>query len=276
MRRTAILVLGCASPPYDETIATIRNTWARTPYPGVDIFYVYGVPHEENAREVLELRVRGDWASVPKDGIARFEDCLVADCADNIRQQEDCLLRKRLAAFGYLTRGGRYDFIYTVCATSYVDQEALIGYVGQLAPKKVFQGPLGVCQFSGMPYVSGASMLLSADVAEALASHRQTIIEENEFGYRDDVTIGTWVAQNLSDTSLPHIIAKIHEGVPATSDGTFVLPNRNGASIGLVTTPVEMHKPSKGAYHYHFHSQGSRDMVRFHERFFDTPNTAND
>lgn len=271
MRKTGILVLGCASPPYVETIATIRNTWARKPHPGVDIFFVYGIPHDRTAREVLEPQVRGNWDRVPTDGIARFEDCLIADCADHIRQQEDCLLRKRLAAFGYLAEDGRYDFIYTVCATSYVDQETLLDYIGQITPKKIFQGVVGVCGFSGMPYVSGASMLLSADIAQALSAHRQSIIAENKFGYRDDVTIGSWVAQNLSDTSLPHVIQKIHEGVPATGDGTFVLPNRHGASKGLVMAPANMHKPSTGVYHYHFHSKGSADMAHFHQRYFSTP-----
>lgn len=269
MRKTAILVLGCASPPYDETIATIRNTWARTPHPGVDIYFVYGIPHDTKAREILEPQVRGNWDKVPEGGIARFEDCLIADCADHIHQQEDCLLRKRLFAFGYLAQTGLYDFIYTVCATSYVDQEALLGYLGKITPQKVFQGPIGVCRFSGMPYVSGASMLLSADVALELHAHRQSIIAENKFGYRDDVTIGTWVAENLSDTPLAHIIQKIHEGVPATSDGTFVVPGRHGASIGLVMAPPSEHKPSKGAFHYHFHSRGSADMARFHQRYFD-------
>ena len=271
MRKTAILILGCASPPYDQTIATIRNTWARTPVPGVDIFYVYGIPHSSKAWEVLAPQVRGDWDKLPTEGVARFEDCLIADCADHIDHQEDCLLHKRLAAFGYLAESGEYDFIYTVCATSYVDQEALLNYIGQITPKKIFQGIVGVCGFSGMPYVSGASMLLSADIAQELSAHRQSIIADNKFGYRDDVTIGTWVAENLSDTSLTHIIRKIHEGAPATGDGTFVLPNCHGASIGLVNAPAAKHKPSAGIYHYHFNSRGSADMARFHQRFFSTP-----
>ena len=192
----------------------------------------------------------------------------MVDCADSISQQEDCLLRKRLAAFGYLAREHRYDFIYNVCATSYVDQEALLRYIEGIRPQKAYQGPLGVCQYSGIPYVSGASMLLSAEVAEAMASQRQSIIEENKLGYGDDATIGTWVARNLSNSSLPDIIANIHKGLPATSDSTFVLPNRNGASINLVMSPVEMHQPKKGAYHYQFHSNTSKHMLHFHEHFF--------
>jgi hypothetical protein len=276
MRKTAILVLGCASPPYVDTIATIRHTWARNPLRGADIFFVYGVPQDSKAREVLAPQVRGDWGRVATDGVARFADCLVVDCADHIDHQQDCLLRKRLAAFGQLAESGRYDFIYTVCATSYVDQDALLDHVARVAPKKAFQGIVGVCGFSRMPYVSGASMLLSADVARELAAHRDTIIAENQFGYRDDVAIGTWVARHLSDTPLPQIIERIHQGVPATGDGTFQLPNHQGGSINLVMAPPNLHKPAKGVYHYHFHSQGSADMARFHQRYFSAPDMATD
>ena len=62
--RIAILVLACASPPYDVMIATIRNTWGGLSVPGVDIYYLYGNPEDEHARSVtrkIACCEKGSW-----------------------------------------------------------------------------------------------------------------------------------------------------------------------------------------------------------------------
>ena len=47
--RIAILVLACASPPYDELIEAIRRTWGSPTVPGLDIYYLYGNPGDQQA-----------------------------------------------------------------------------------------------------------------------------------------------------------------------------------------------------------------------------------
>src|ERR1700712_562138 len=126
--RIAIVVLGCVSSPYDRTIDAIRQTWGSQRVLGLDIFYLYGHPHSEEGRRVLAEYLGGSVPRVEDDGICHIEDVLIAGCADHINEQQDCLLRKRLSAFAYLSAGDRYDLIYTVCATSYVDQRQLVRY----------------------------------------------------------------------------------------------------------------------------------------------------
>ena len=94
--RIAALVLGCASPPYDIMIHTIRNTWGAVKVPGVDIYYLYGNPHDEQARNGLSRYVGSSFPTVPDNEIEIINDLLIAGCADNIEQQRDCILRKRL------------------------------------------------------------------------------------------------------------------------------------------------------------------------------------
>ena len=105
-----------------------------------------------------------------------FGDIILAGAADLRVDQDDCILRKRLLAFGYLANQRRYDFIYAVCATSYVDVSALKRYVSGLPASGVYHGPLHVHGPSGYPFVSGASFLLSRDMAAALADSAEQIL----------------------------------------------------------------------------------------------------
>ena len=196
--RIAIVVLGCASRPYDQTVAAIRRTWGSQLEPGLDIYYLYGNPQDDRAYRVLSGYVGGNLPAVEDDAICRVQDVLIAGCADHIRQQQDCLLRKRLIAFDYLAATDRYDLIYTVCATSYVDQQQLVRYTDSLIPRRLVAGAISLDASSTAPFVSGASMILSIDIAQELASHRREIIEDNVFGFRDDVAIGHWIATRLS------------------------------------------------------------------------------
>jgi len=121
--RIAILVLGCLLTVYDRCIKTIRATWGSKAVDDVDIFYVYGGQSASPDPQMVDIehligRARPQlqdhevWAS---------GDIILCGAADVYAGQPDCILRKRLIAFGYLAHQQRYDFVYTVCATSYVD-----------------------------------------------------------------------------------------------------------------------------------------------------------
>jgi hypothetical protein len=264
--RIAIVVLACASPPYDRTIEAIRRTWGAQRVPGVDVYYLYGNPHDEEARRELSRHVDGRVPTVDADAIHQAGDVLIAGCADHIAEQEDCLLRKRLRAFEYLTAEDAYDLIYTVCATSYVDQERLARYTGSLSATQVIAGAISLEGASSTPFVSGASMILSADIARLLGIHRQEIIDGNTFGHYDDVTIGHWIATRVSRVPLATFIADIRQQRPMTSAHVFV--SCPDGTVDYVTVAPADQRPAGDAFHYHFHSAKPDDMVLFHERYY--------
>jgi hypothetical protein len=263
-KNIALVVLGCASPPYDVMIDTIRNTWAGVKVPGIDIYYLYGNPDDDHSRSVLSRYVVGGVIPVKEDQIIAINDVLIAGCADNFRQQEDCILRKRLIAFGYLTSVGDYDLIYTVCATSYVDQQQLKLHARHLIAKRMISGAVSLNP-QGIPFVSGASMILSADVARQLGADRHEIIEQNRFGSRDDVTIGHWIVTRMSKLSLETFADDVRKQNSMTPDHIFVPYPRT--TVDYVMVPVEKHRPVTGRFHYHFHSRKPGDMIRFHQRY---------
>ena len=264
--RTAILVLGCATEPYVQTIDTIRNSWGSLRVPDVDIFYVYGVPRDVDACLALSRWIGGEIPFVEDDGICRVDDVLLAGCADLIAEQDDCLLRKRLIAFEYLASAGRYDFIYTVCATSYVDQRELIRHASAQRGALIICGPASIHEWDQAPFVSGASMLLSADVALSLGRRRGEIIAGNRFGFRDDVTIGHWAAMHLSEVPPEEIMSDIRSGRPFPENCIFV--SAPGTSVDYVMASLDELRPRPGAYHYHFHSRKAHYMAEFHRRHF--------
>jgi hypothetical protein len=264
-RRIAIVVLGCVSAPYDETIDAIRQTWGARPVAGVDIYYLYGNPHDDHGRRVLARYVAGGVPAVEEDGISHLGDVLIVGCADGIQQQRDCLLRKRLRAFAYLTAGDDYELIYTVCATSYVDQHELTRYAASLVAPRLVAGAVGIAQ-STAPFVSGSSMILSAAVARELGAHRQEIIDGNIFGHYDDLAIGAWIVNRLSEVPLDTFLEDIRTRQRFTEAHIFVKYARG--SVDYVMAPADEHRPVASAFHYHFHSQDARQMVAFHERYY--------
>jgi len=265
--RIAIVVLGCVSPPYDQTIEAIRNTWGSRRVPGLDIYYLYGNPHDEQGRRILSRYVGARVPVVEDDAICEIQDVLIVGCADNVMQQDDCLLRKRLRAFAYLSSTDRYDLIYTVCATSYVDQQQLVRYADSLRPGRWIAGVISIDTSSRAPFVSGASMILSVDVARELGAHRNEIIEGNLFGQCDDVTVGHWIATRMSRVGLAAFMADVTSDRPMTAEHLFV--SCPEGTVDYVMVPPRDHLRVQDAFHYHFHSETVNDMVQFHRRFDD-------
>ena len=264
--RIAVLVLACASPPYDRTVEAIRRTWGARSVSGVDIYYLYGNPCDDPGRRLLSGYVGGNAPTVQEDAICQRGDVLIAGCADHMSQQEDCILRKRLIAFTHLAAGDGYDLIYSVCAASYVDLRELVRFTDSLVPRRIVAGAIGVDTSRRSPYVSGASTILSIDVARELGSARAAIIEGNAFGFRDDVTLGHWIATRMSRVPLARFIEDVEQGRPLTPDHVFVRSPQS--TVGYVTTRAEEQRLVPNAFHYHFHSNRPDDMLQFHRGYF--------
>ena len=265
-RSVAVLVLACASAPYDRLVDTIRRTWGSREVEDMDVYYVYGNPEAGRPADELSRFVAGDLPRVEAGDIQQIDDVLIAGCADSINEQEDCLLRKRLIAFGHLCGAGDYDLVYTVCAASYIDLDKLRGYVNSMPRQLAAAGAVSLDPTATAPFISGASMLLTADVASELARNREEVIEQNQFGFRDDVAIGHWIASNLSEVSIDRIVEDIQEGRPLVREHVFIEASRT--AVDYVTVPPEDHRPSAEAYQYHFRSRQPDDMERFHSLFF--------
>jgi len=176
-------------------------------------------------------------------------------------------LRKRLLAFGYLANQRRYDFIYAVCATSYVDVSALKRYVGDLPSSGVYHGPLYVHGPSGFPFVSGASFLLSRDMAVALADNAEQILSTHAATMPDDVVIGHFIASRYCTASIADLADRIAAGTAPTDTQLFVAPPGH-ESVDFVTAPAFEQVPRAGSFHFHFHSRRIWEMENFHRRFF--------
>ncbi len=269
-KSVAVLVLGCLLPQYERCLDIIRDTWASKRVADIDVYYAIGAhldPTTVNAEGIRkyfgnELPVLNAFESTSIGNV------IACGCADSIALQRDCLLRKRLIAFGHLAAAGRYDYVYTVCASSYVDLAGLRAYVDTLEGDLLLHGPVGVCEFTGRPYVSGASMLFSMDLVKRLLEDTFRIIEDNDGRYADDVALGSWIARHVSDTDEEQIVANVRAGRRATGDNTFVMPKRP-AMIDYVSVDTSRQVRVDGAHHYHFRTDSIEQMAAFHRRYFE-------
>ena len=266
MPKIAILVLGCASGQYVGLVDTIRRTWGQKRVDDVDIYYLFGSVEDEAERAVLTRWLGGEIPLLVEGGICDVDKVLVAGCPDSIHVQEDCILHKRLIAFDYLVSERDYEFIYTVCAASYVDQYELVRHIAQLDNRRLLSGAVGIDTSGCAPFVSGASMLLSADVARSLAENRAEVANENQFGFRDDVAIGRWVSKHLSGVPMEAIIEAIRNNVKPPRESLFV--SSPHTTVNFVRAEPDRIKPRSDVFHYHFHSAKAQEMEDFHNRYF--------
>jgi hypothetical protein len=269
-RRIAIVVLGCLLTVYDRCIRIIRSTWGSRFTADVDVFYLYGgqgpLPGRRDVVDVEQLI--GCARPALQDGeVWTSGDIILCGAADLNEEQRNCILRKRLIAFGYLAKQRSYDFIYTVCATSYVDVDRLKEYVRTLPATGVYHGALAVHAQSGYPFVSGASFLLSRDIAVDLADNAPAIVATYPEDLPDDVAIGHFVASKHSQASVAHVATCIATESKPTDNQTFVMPYGNG-SVDFVMAPAYSQVPDPRSYHFHFNSGRMWEMENFHRRFF--------
>jgi hypothetical protein len=131
----------------------------------------------------------------------------------------------------------------------------------------VYHGALHVHASSGYPFVSGASFLLSRDIAADLADRAETIIASYPETMPDDVVIGHYIANKYCRESVPEISSRIAIGAMPTDNQTFVMPYGHG-SMDFVRLPDYSHAPHEPSYHFHFHSRRMWEMENFHRRFF--------
>jgi hypothetical protein len=141
----------------------------------------------------------------------------------------------------------------------------LARYARSLIATRLVAGVIGIAG-STAPFVSGASMILSVEIARELGARRKEIIEENVFGHYDDVTMGHWIATRVSRVPLATFIEDVERQRPMTSEHIFV--SCPEGTVDYVTVPMQEHRRVHNAFHYHFHSEKAHDMVEFHQRCY--------
>jgi len=267
--RTAILVLGCVLTVYDRCIKIIRATWGAKSVDNIDVFYVYGGQDATTREPVVDLaQLLGRALPRLQDGeIWASGDIILCGATDLREGQANCILRKRLIAFDYLANQRGYDFVYAVCASSYVDVEGLQRYVASLPRSGVYHGALFVHDRSGYPFVSGASCLLSRDIAGDLGHRAGAIVSAYPEEMADDVVIGHFIADKYCREPIAEISRRIAVAQKPTDNQTFVMPFGHG-SVDFVMAPAYSQVPREPSYHFHFHSRRMWEMENFHRRFF--------
>ena len=267
-KSVAVVVLGCLMPQYDNAIEIIQNTWGARKYSNIDIFYIFGshLQQPKTEQAVLDKYAGQQVTPLPSFEAMQCDNVIVCGCADSIHLQQDCLLRKRLIAFSHLLEHYNHDYIYTVCASSYVDQKQLAAYIDTLSGERLFHGPVGVCQFTDLPYISGASMLFSRDLLVEMVSNKFQLIEDNQFRYPDDVAMGSWIARNVSNKTEKEIVDCIKNGKQVTDDNTFVAPTGRHM-VDFVNAEIKDQAVVENAYHYHFSINSMEQMIEFDKNF---------
>jgi hypothetical protein len=266
MKKIAALVLGCASGNYPELINTIRRTWGRKRFAGVDIYYLFGRVTGASENAAMEHWFGGRVPDVGDDKMYQKGNMLLAGCADSIHEQADCILQKRLIAFDFLTSANEYDCIYTVCAASYVDQAELVSHVERMSGTHYISGVTSIDRTGRAPFVSGASMLLSAAVAAKIAICRAQVRSENTFGFRDDVAIGQWIANHMCSAPIENIIHAIANSLPQP-EGSLFHPAPHTTADFVIGGKSKFSRQT-GMFHYHFHSAEPKTLEAFHYRYF--------
>jgi hypothetical protein len=129
--------------------------------------------------------------------------------------------------------------------------------------RRAFHGPVELSEDAKTPFVSGSSMLMSRDVAEALSADRDRVITANRYHYADDVAISRWVSESITTTSVEEMVGRLGGGNRPTRDNTF----RTLAAedfVDLRTVGLDAMEPVSGAVHYHFAVDRIEDMESFH------------
>lgn len=268
-RRTAVVVQGCRLPEFELSLRAIRETWAATRHPDVDVFFAYGNGCDDHVLTPLETSTGGPLPLVPDGEVIMDGDLLLLGSTDLIAHQTDSLLRKRLLSLRHLLEADSHDAFLLLCASSYLDLPVLADHVANLDLEMRFQGPAFVGE-SGRAVVSGSAMLLSRDLAQRLVDDGPEMLSASMYRYADDVSISDWVAEHISDTDPKTIAERLLEGTPPTSDNTFQQPPMH--MLNYVETDLDSHVKVENAYHYHFATDRPSTMRRFHQlEFAKTP-----
>lgn len=113
------------------------------------------------------------------------------------------ILGKTLEALEYFLTRRLYDYVIRTNLSSVWDFKDLLRYLETLPRERVYVGQTGVNPETGIPFASGAGIVMSADVARTLLANRRIALTLPAF---DDVAIAkALLASGMSPQPLPRV-----------------------------------------------------------------------
>lgn len=114
------------------------------------------------------------------------------------------LLAKLVAALRWALAAERFDFVYRTNTSSYVNLARLQEVAAELPRSGCYAGFLGNPPATGPPFVKGAAILLSRDVAALVAGH-----DAWSWGAVDDAALGAFLAsRGIEPIPLPRVLVR--------------------------------------------------------------------
>ncbi len=126
-------------------------------------------------------------------------------------------LPKVVAALRWATSGavGSFDYVYRTNTSSYVNIERLRSAAGELPRASCYAGWIGRPPPSGPPFVKGAGILLSWDLARAIAARASGW----SWGSTDDGEIGRFLAGlGVTPRPMPRVLVRTPEDLDILTD----------------------------------------------------------
>ena len=213
MSRILVLVLSFDAEPWlSIELEGQRQTWAQDPPPGVQVLFYYGLTRgptywlsKVTAKALKVARLRrarsafirrmGRWSSGrPARRVGSRIHTGVPESYVNTNAKLRAALRHALAT-------DDFDYLLRTNTSSYVHLPGLQRFVADLSAQAApfYGGFLGAK--SGISYASGAGILISRDVAEAVATDPAW-----EYDLVDDVAVGSSVERlGIRPTAIPRI-----------------------------------------------------------------------
>ena len=159
---------------YEKLEFTARETWNKDEVDNVETIFFYG-GHSQN--ELIGDRL---YLASP-EGLSN-------------------LGHKVISAFEFLLENMRFDFIFKINLSAYLNKSLLKEICSSMEQKNIYSGFLG--DFGDTVFTSGAGTLLSKDVVQFIVENKN----DWQHNYMEDVSMGMLIKKkNITPIALPRV-----------------------------------------------------------------------
>jgi len=207
---------------YMDMVTACKETWIANRHPNVEVIATWGKTYQPYITEKVK---EGEWI------LTQENDLLI-----NTEEQRENLLIKTIKGMECaLLKYPDLDYIFRPNCGSYVKTDLLYEFLQDKPREKYFGGILG--KHKGIPFISGACMLLSRDVVELIVKNQ------------DKINLDGW--KMMDDVSLAQYLYSV--GIEGTGDGHRVM----ASSEQELEDSWDRH-----CYHYYFCHTINPELVR--------------
>jgi len=145
MMKVLILVVSADFPPFDELTKAIKETWASSELPDVQIYFYYGKNGRNGKKNTRQ------------------------DIYFNIKEGYYSLGYKTLKMFRYI-KNLNYDYIFRTNSSSYINQSQLLEFLLDKPRAKFY---CGIIPFLSPKFASGCGYFLSRDLVNLVLKNKR-------------------------------------------------------------------------------------------------------